>query len=116
MLRALVLFACDHIDINDLGYKWLQGVTIDADELSLFGFRQREQTPSSIVRGVSWLLSLTAPTVLALDQLDAIVAEHELVRSEPNAENPSEQQRRSLAPESRQSDLQLLPVKVHGRK
>ena len=97
VLRALVLFACDHIDINDLGYKWLQGVTIDADELSLFGFRQREQTPSSIVRGVSWLLSLTAPAVLALDQLDAIVAEHELARSEPNAENPSEQQRRSLA-------------------
>ncbi|HTA89811.1 MAG TPA: hypothetical protein VK745_09560 [Polyangiaceae bacterium] len=97
VLRALVLFACDHIDINDLGYKWLQSVAIDADELSLFGFRQREQSPSRIVRGVSWLLSLTAPTVLALDQLDAIVAEHELARSEPNAENPSEQQRRSLA-------------------
>jgi len=97
VLRALVLFACDHIDINDLGYKWLQGVAIDGDELSLFGFRQREQSPSRIVRGVSWLLSLTAPTALALDQLDAIVAEHELARSEPNAENPSEQQRRSLA-------------------
>ncbi len=97
VLRALVLFACDHIDINDLGYKWLQGVAIDADELSLFGFRQREQSPSSIVRGVSWLLSLTAPTTLALDQLDAIVAEHELARPSPNAENPSEQQRRSLA-------------------
>ncbi len=97
VLRALVLFACDHIDINDLGYKWLQGVAIDADELSLFGFRQPEQSPSRIVRGVSWLLSLTAPTALALDQLDAIVAEHELARSEPNAENPSEQQRRSLA-------------------
>jgi hypothetical protein len=97
VLRALVLFACDHIDINDLGYKWLQGVAIDAEELGLFGFRQREQSPSSIVRGVSWLLSLTAPTALALDQLDAIVAEHELARSEPNAENPSEQQRRSLA-------------------
>jgi len=97
VLRALVLFACDHIDINDLGYKWLQGVAIDADELSLFGFRQREPSPSSIVRGISWLLSLTAPTTLALDQLDAIVAEHELARSEPNAENPSEQQRRSLA-------------------
>ncbi len=97
VLRALVLFACDHIDINDLGYKWLQGVAIDPEELSLFGFREREQSPSRIVRGVSWLLSLTAPTALALDQLDAIVAEHELSRSEPNAENPSEQQRRSLA-------------------
>ena len=97
VLRALVLFACDHVDINDLGYKWLQSVQIDAEELSLFGFRQRDQAPSRIVRGISWLLALTAPTVLSLDQLDAIVAEHELSRAEPNTEAPSEQQRRSLA-------------------
>lgn len=97
VLRALVLFACDHADVNDLGYKWLQGLTIDAEELALFGFRQNNQKPSSIVRGLSWLLSLTGPAVLALDQLDAIVAEHELSRSEPEATNPSDQQRRSLA-------------------
>jgi hypothetical protein len=101
VLRALVLFACDHVDVNDLGYKWLQGMVIDHDELSLFGFRQRNQAPSRIVRGLSWLLSLTGASVLALDQLDAIVAEHELARgdarSEANAEVPSEQQRRSLA-------------------
>ncbi len=97
VLRALVLFACDHEDVNDLGYKWLQGVSNDAAEHNVFGFRQSNQTPSRIVRGLSWLLSLTAPTVLALDQLDAIVAEHELARGEPNAENPSDQQRRSLA-------------------
>jgi len=97
VLRALVLFACDHSDINDLGYKWLQGLVIDQDELDVFGFRQRNQTPSRIVRGLSWLLSLTGPTVLALDQLDAIVAEHELARGETGVESNSEQQRRSLA-------------------
>src|SRR5262249_45452912 len=36
VLRALILFACDHVDINDLGYKWLQGVVIDADEHGVF--------------------------------------------------------------------------------
>lgn len=97
MLRALVLFACDHVDVNDLGYKWLQGLVIDEEELGVFGFRQRNQAPSRIIRGLSWLLSLTGPSVLALDQLDAIVAEHELARGEPNAESPSEQQRRSLS-------------------
>ncbi len=97
VLRALVLFACDHEDVNDLGYKWLQGVSIDAEEHGQFGFRQRNQTPSRIVRGISWLLSLTAPTVLALDQLDAIVAEHELSRSDANNESATDQQRRSLA-------------------
>jgi hypothetical protein len=97
VLRALILFACDHADINDLGYKWLQGLVIDDEELGVFGFQQKHQTPSRIVRGLSWLLSLTSPSVLALDQLDAIVAEHELSRSELDAEAPSEQQRRSLA-------------------
>jgi hypothetical protein len=97
VLRALILFACDHADINDLGYKWLQGLVIDDDELGVFGFQQKHQTPSRIVRGLSWLLSLTGSSVLALDQLDAIVAEHELSRSEADADEPSEQQRRSLA-------------------
>jgi len=97
VLRALILFACDHADVNDLGYKWLQGLVIDDDELGVFGFQQKHQTPSRIVRGLSWLLSLTGPSVLALDQLDAIVAEHELSRSEVDADEPSEQQRRSLA-------------------
>jgi hypothetical protein len=97
VLRALVLFACDHADVNDLGYKWLQGLVIDEEELGVFGFRQRNQSPSRIVRGISWLLSLTGPTVLALDQLDAIVAEHDLARGEGDSESNSEQQRRSQA-------------------
>lgn len=101
VFRALVLFACDHADINDLGYKWLQGLVIDREELGIFGFNQSNQTPSRIVRGLSWLLSLTAPTVLALDQLDAIVAEHELARGtggeSPDDDDLPEQQRRSLA-------------------
>lgn len=97
VFRALVLFSCDHAEINDLGYKWLQGLVIDEEEIGVFGFRQRNQTPSRIVRGLSWLLSLTGPSVLALDQLDAIVAEHELARGDADAESGTEQQRRSLA-------------------
>jgi DNA helicase HerA-like ATPase len=97
VLRALILFACDHTDINDLGYKWLQGLVIDDEELGVFGFRQKNQSPSRIVRGISWLLSLTGSAVLALDQLDAIVAEHELSRGDTNAEGATEQQRRSSA-------------------
>lgn len=97
VLRALILFACDHTDINDLGYKWLQGLVIDDEELGVYGFRQKHQSPSRIVRGISWLLSLTGSSVLALDQLDAIVAEHELSRGDANAEASTEQQRRSSA-------------------
>ncbi len=98
VLRALVLFACDHAEVNDLGYKWLQGLGIDGEEQEHYGFRQAQQKPSRIVRGLSWLLSLQAPTVLALDQLDAIVAEHELAHGgDLEDDEPSEQQRRSQA-------------------
>jgi hypothetical protein len=96
VLRALVLFACDHADINDLGYKWLQGVGIDDDEKHHHGFREAQQSPQRIVRGLSWLLSLEAPTVLALDQLDAILAEHNLATSAV-ADEPSVEQQASLA-------------------
>lgn len=96
VLRALVLFACDHADINDLGYKWLQGVGIDDDEKHHYGFREAQQSPQRIVRGLSWLLALEAPTVLALDQLDAIVAEHNFATS-AIADEPSTEQQASLA-------------------
>ncbi len=96
VLRALILFACDHAEINDLGYKWLQGIGIDEDERHHHGFRETQRSPVSIVRGLSWLLSLQSPTVLALDQLDAIVAEHNLAGETDDIE-PSEQQRASLA-------------------
>lgn len=97
VLRALILFACDDADINDLGYKWLQGLVLEDDELRLFGFRETSQAPSRIVRGLSWILSLTGPVILALDQLDAIVAEHELARCEPEESNATGEMRRSLA-------------------
>ncbi len=96
VLRALVLFACDHAEINDMGYKWLQGIGIDDDEKEHHGFREAQRAPQRIVRGLSWLLSLEAPTVMALDQLDAIVAEHNLASSLAGDE-PSAQQQMSLS-------------------
>ena len=97
VLRALILFSCDHSEANDLGYNWLQGLGINAEEQNLHAFRQAQQKPSRIVRGLSWLLSLQAPSVLALDQLDAIVAEHELSRAGVVGDEPSAQQVRSQA-------------------
>lgn len=96
VLRALLLFACDNADINNLGYKWLQGIGIDSDERHMYGFREDGRDASSVVRGLSWLLSLHAPTVLALDQLDAIVAEHNLA-SGVAGEEATEQHDASLA-------------------
>lgn len=81
ILRALVLLASDDFDIQDRGQQWLQGMSISEDEAFRHGFLQAQKKPEQIVRGLSWLMSLVAPTVLALDQVDAIVAEHNLASS-----------------------------------
>lgn len=96
VIRALVLFACDHAELNDLGYKWLQAIGIDEEEREMHGFQVARRNPSQVVAGLSWALGLVAPTVLALDQLDAIVAEHHAA-ARADLEDPTEQQMRSNA-------------------
>ena len=76
VLRALALMASDDPETADTGLVLLQG--IDESELrdparSPLHMRKRAM---SAIRGISWVASIAAPAVVALDQLDAIVAEH----------------------------------------
>lgn len=96
VLRALVLLASNDFDIQDRGQQWLQGLPISEDETFRHGFTQSQKRPEQIVRGLSWLMSLVAPTVLALDQLDAIVAEHNLASSVDDGTEPTARQQASL--------------------
>lgn len=97
VVRALVLLASDDFDIVDLGDGWLQGVGIVDEDADLHGFRCAEQKPSLVFRGLSWLMSLARPTLLALDQLDALVAEHNLASPEEEHGPLSDRQSLSLA-------------------
>jgi ABC-type lipoprotein export system ATPase subunit len=97
VLRALVLLASDDFEIQDRGQQWLQGIPISEDETFRHGFMQSQKRPEQIVRGLSWLMSLVAPTVLALDQLDAIVAEHNLASAVDAGAEPTARQQASLA-------------------
>ncbi|MFH0900073.1 MAG: ATPase, partial [Pseudomonadota bacterium] len=90
VLRALVLLASDEWDLSNLGYGWLQGHGIGDDEMDKYGFHLRHTSPQDVVRGLSWLLSLRGPTLLALDQLDAFVTEHNVLARAPAV---TEQQR-----------------------
>lgn len=96
VLRALVLLASNDFDIQDRGQQWLQGLPISEDETFRHGFMQSQKRPEQIVRGLSWLMSLVAPTVLALDQLDAIVAEHNLSSAVDAGTEPTARQQASL--------------------
>lgn len=83
-VRALVLLNSDEFNVKSIGHTWLQGAPIDEEDRKTFRFQQEAQKPAKIIEGLSWLLSLRGPTLLALDQLDAIVAHHHLlVQSQP---------------------------------
>ena len=76
VIRALFLLASDDFQLSDIGYTWLQGLEIEPETRTSFGFRQSAGDARTVIRGLSWLMSLAAPTLLAFDQLDAIMAEH----------------------------------------
>lgn len=83
-LRALVLLNSDDMDLSSLGYAWLQGYGVDEGAMEVFGFNIREKKPSAVVEGLSWLISLRCPMVVALDQLDAFVNQHHEVAASGN--------------------------------
>ncbi|ADE14624.1 ATPase-like protein [Nitrosococcus halophilus Nc 4] len=77
-LRALMLLNSNDLERSNVGYSWLQGMPIDQTDRQLFGFLWPQREASEIVKSLSWLMSLHRPTLLAFDQLDAIVAQHHL--------------------------------------
>jgi hypothetical protein len=98
VVRAVMLLASDHADIVDLGESWLTGIGISREDAELHGFQHAREQPSLMFRGLTWLLSLVRPTVLALDQLDGAVAEHEA--SVPRRHDETPESRPSSVPPS----------------
>lgn len=74
--RALVLLASDDMGMQDIGEAFLSSVPEEEPgERSRWGIRQVHRTPQEIVRDISRLLALTGPIVIAVDQLDALIAQ-----------------------------------------
>ncbi|MBL7646281.1 MAG: DUF87 domain-containing protein [Candidatus Hydrogenedentes bacterium] len=74
VVRATVLLHARNFEVNSVGSTWLQGSQIEDDAKARFGFSTIRQKPSEIVQGLSWLASLCGPTIIAIDQLDPIIA------------------------------------------
>lgn len=87
-VRALICLNSEDFEIANMGSSWLQGLDIDEALSRELRFQKQNQPPIEIVRSLSWLISLTGPTVLAFDQLDPIV--HQVAR-QTTAENANEQ-------------------------
>jgi hypothetical protein len=85
VVRALVLLISDDLECASIAHAWLQGMELDPAELRGLGFVALHKPAIEIVRGISWLLSLVAPTMIAVDQIDPIISEATVERRQANA-------------------------------
>ncbi|MDV3351893.1 ATP-binding protein [Leptothoe sp. LEGE 181152] len=98
VVRALLLLNSDDFDDQNLGYNWLQGFGVEVEDKAKFSFSRSSVDSVSIVEGLSWLMGLRGPSVLALDQLDPVVAQYHLVADiETNALSEEQQAAKSIA-------------------
>jgi hypothetical protein len=97
VLRALVLFGSDDDHQRNLGWQWLQALGMSEEERLMHGFYAPSAAPREVVRGISFLMGLVGPTLLALDQLDAIVAEQHLASAQSQEPVSNERSTAALA-------------------
>lgn len=76
VLRALLLLNAHDFEVSNLGHSWLLGLELSDSQRRDCGFTGQRRSQKHVVQGLSWLMSLTRPTLLALDQMDAIVSQH----------------------------------------
>ncbi|ABD86747.1 helicase HerA domain-containing protein [Rhodopseudomonas palustris] len=91
VVRAFVLLISEDLECGSIAHAWLQGMDLDAEQLRDLGFVVVKKSPIDIVRGISWLLSLVGPTLIAVDQIDAIISEANAERHRGNGAAASEQ-------------------------
>lgn len=84
VLKAVILLHSTDFGLRNIGYGWLQSLGVDEQVGFQHDFGQLSPSAQQIVKGLMWLLSLNSPIVLAFDQLDNIVREHNLASQAVN--------------------------------
>jgi hypothetical protein len=72
VVSALVLLISEDLDCRSFAHGWLQGMNFDGEDVRTLGFKE-DNSPIKVVQGLSWIMSRIAPTLIAIDQFDAIV-------------------------------------------
>jgi hypothetical protein len=93
-IRSMICWNSDDFTIASTGAAWLQGQEIPPEDCTALGFTVAREEPRRIVEALSWIMSLSGPTVLAFDQLDPIVTELAFQRA---SETSSEEHNRAEA-------------------
>nr|MDT0660599.1 DUF87 domain-containing protein [Micromonospora sp. DSM 115978] len=82
--RALALSASEDISHRDIAENYfLSGEEVVAGERAAWGMRRAPRPAQQIVQDLSWLLALTGPSVMAIDQIDTLIAQL-AIQSDPS--------------------------------
>ena len=73
--RALVLLASPDQDDQDVGYYFMTGSEVNLEDRRRWSINATRSVPRLLVTELSRLLALTGPTVIAIDQVDALIDE-----------------------------------------
>jgi hypothetical protein len=73
MARALVLLASPDQQHQDIGYYFLTGDDVELSERRAWGIRSRPKSLQYLITELSRLFALSGPTVVAVDQIDALI-------------------------------------------
>lgn len=92
VVRACLLLILGDWDARNIAYGWLQGIDLFPDDLRALSFGLARPAQVDLVRGMSWLMALAGPTLIAVDQIDAIVSESNLRPKLSDAEAASERE------------------------
>jgi len=75
-LRALVLLGAADFDVQDVGEAYLtSSEDVDDSGRRTWSIGVSTLTPQECVRDISWLVALAGPAVLAVDQIDTLLAQ-----------------------------------------
>jgi hypothetical protein len=73
--RALVLLGSPDYQVQDIGYQYLHSMEeATPGERVSWGLHRTTPPPAGVVRDISRLLAVTGPSVIAIDQIDPMVA------------------------------------------
>ncbi|MGX7704782.1 helicase HerA domain-containing protein [Methylobacterium sp. Gmos1] len=73
VFRALCLLRSQDLAAVGLAHAWLQGYDADPAARAALGFTMPPPAPIELVRGMAWIMGLSGPTLVALDQIDGVV-------------------------------------------
>ncbi|MFI5735407.1 AAA family ATPase [Kribbella sp. NPDC051587] len=82
-IRALILSRSPEAAVQEIGYSYfeLDGFVEDPDR-ETWGFRRGPRLPQQILGDLSRLIALTGPSVIAVDQLDSLLAQISTARAD----------------------------------